>query len=152
MSEIKADPHHESRLIVRPNEVKGFQTTAEAKPNRYFYILCGDECWECDGYRTGDPALPDDHSDVRWAILLTCPVCHQSLKLDSTKKKLSVGRFTGLESAEPIRCPYPAQFSGPCPFVAVLEPPRKQEEKEISVRVDGNVTKRIAVDAVAKRA
>lgn len=153
MSEIKADPSSQgqSRLIVRPNEVKGFQTTAEAKPNRYFYILCGDECWECDGYRMGDPALPDDHGDVHWAILITCPVCHQSLKLDSTKKKISIGRVSGLESDEPIRCSYPAQFGGVCPFTAVLELPRKPEEKEISVRLDGNVTKRIAVDAVAKR-
>jgi hypothetical protein len=153
MSEIKADPDRpSSKLIVRPNEVKGFTTAAEAKPNRYFHILFEDELWECDGYRTGDPTLPDDHPEVKWAILMTCPVCHNSLKLDSTKKKISVGRTLGIESADPLRCPYPAQFSGPCPFAVVLELPRKLEEKESSVRMDGGMVKRFAIDAVARRA
>lgn len=151
MSEINSDPRGSSKLIVRPNEVKGFQTTHEAKPNRYFYVLCGDECWECDGYRAGDPSLPDDHGDVHWAILLTCPVCHQALKLDSTKKQIKVWKDCGLETAEPIRCSYPAQFSGPCPFGVVLELPSKKADKFITVHLDGGITKQIAIDAVAKR-
>lgn len=140
------------RLILRPDYVKGFADTAAKKVDRYFYIISGEECWECDGYRVGPAALPDDHPEVAWNILIICPVCHNNLMLDSTKKKLAVSRGAGLETAEPIRCSYKAEFGGLCKWCVVLEPPRRREDKQITVRLDGGVVKTVNVDAVAKRA
>jgi hypothetical protein len=142
----------QSRLIVRPDYVKGFADTASKKVDRYFYIIYLEECWECDGYRIGPKDLPDDHPSVHWTILLRCPVCHNNLMLDSTKKKLQVSRPSGLETAEPIRCSYKAEFGGLCKWSVVLESPRRREDKQISVRLDDNIVKTVLVDAVAKKA
>lgn len=137
------------RLILRPDYVKGFADTAKKKIDRYFYVLCGEELWQCDGYRVGPPELPDDHPSVSWNILLICPVCHNNLMLDSVKKKIQVSRPFGLETAEPIQCSYKAEFGGLCKWHVVLEPPKKC--MEVVVQLDEGVRRAVLVDAVAKR-
>lgn len=141
--EVKDARQH---IVVRPNEVKGFVTTGGRKPDRFFYILYGDTVWECDGYRVGPTAAPDDSPEVNWSLLIICPKCGGNLRIDSLKKHLGVeAGQAGLES-EPLQCSYKAEFSGLCPFRVVLERPSKRHERVVTV--DGG--RQVRIDAVAK--
>lgn len=136
-----------SRMIIRPNEVRGMHTAASRQPDRYFYLLYGDTVWECDGYRIGPTEAPDDSPEVNWSILLVCPVCHNNLRIDSVKKHLQVERQAAGLDTEPIQCSYKAEFGGLCRFRVVLERPSRRSDREVIV--DG---RRIIIDAVAKDA
>lgn len=136
-----------SRMIIRPDEVRGMHTAASRPPNRYFYLLYGDTVWECDGYRVGPEGAPDDSPEVNWSILLVCPVCHNNLRIDSIKKHLQVERGAAGLDTEPIRCSYKAEFGGLCRFCVVLEKPSRRSDREVIVN-----GRRIIIDAVAKDA
>lgn len=125
--------------IIRPNEVKTLDDYARREPDRYFYILFGDDVWECDGYM-----IKDDGKEL-WTILIRCPVCNQNLKLDSEKKSLRIDD-KGLELKDTIQCSWPGQFGGLCNFHVAVEPPRKFEDR--MVRVAG---RQLKIDAVARR-
>jgi len=142
---MSAAPFLPSQQIFTPTHVRAVSKNMVAPPDRYFYLLSGDTVWQCDGYRTGSAELPDDHPDVKWLINFNCPICHNNLSLDSTKKKLRVTPGQGLDTDE-LRCSYIAQFGGWCPFDAVLESPQRAGDK--TVTVDG---KKIKIDAVVKR-
>jgi hypothetical protein len=135
--------------IITPHHVRGFVGHDERRPDRLFYVLWleDDTVWEIDGYRLGPMESPDDASDVLWSINLFCPKCRQNIRLDSTKKHIHVHRGRGLETAEPMRCPWPAEFGGLCSFAAVLELPKPSLRE---VRLTNGTPVRL--DAVAKRA
>jgi hypothetical protein len=137
-----------SSLIVKPNEVRGFLPTAEATPDRYFYVLYGDTVLEWDGWRTGNPNAPDGADEVNWSILLMCPKCRNNLRLDSLQKHLMVESGQSGISSEPIQCSYKGEFGGLCSFRVVLERPSRKCDKIVTV----NGGKRIRIDAIAKDA
>lgn len=135
----------EPRRIVRPDEVKTLDSHTEAKPDRYFYILFEDKVWECDGY-----VVAEEGKEPLWTILLICPVCKQNLKLDSIKKKLMLDE-QGLHLAEPIACGWPGEFSTPCNFRVMIDPPRKAEDKTFRVNCMDGVSRQVRIDGVARR-
>lgn len=138
-----------SSLIVKPNEIRGFLPTAQAKPDRYFYILYGDTVLEWDGYRIGGPVgAPDGAPEVNWSILLMCPKCRNNLRLDSLQKHLMVESGQSGISSEPIQCSYKAEFGGLCSWRVVLERPSRKCDRIVTV--NGGV--KIHIDAIAKDA
>ncbi|MFH1645994.1 MAG: hypothetical protein ABIB11_06195 [Candidatus Omnitrophota bacterium] len=123
--------------IFKPDEIKGCYGNVGRTPDRYFYILYGEEVLECDGYKIGD----------NWSILLICPVCKGELKIDSIKKHMQMDE-RGLELAETIKCSWPGDFGQhECTFCVALEPPRKTEDKIVVVN-----GRKVKIDAVAKKA
>lgn len=127
--------------IVNPNEVKGFVGSHEIPPDRYFYLLneSDESLWQVDGYCVGD----------NWSINLICPVCGNNLRLDSTKKRFQVTE-AGIETDEPIQCPYPGEFGGMCRFRVEFQLPRG--EKFFDFRLADGSVKRLRVDALIRRA
>lgn len=139
-----------ARTIIRPDRVQATYDQTSVKVSRFFYIDCGDELWEWDGYRVGPVDAPDDAEEVKWTIHLTCPLCHRSLKLDSTLKKMKVYREHGLDVAEPIRCSWPAQFGGLCPWSVSVEL-ATGERAHAQLLLDGGIVKHVCLDAIGKR-
>jgi len=136
--------------ILNPNVVKGYVAHDERTPSRLFYVLWleDDSVWEVDGYRVGPPEAPDDADVVKWSLNLYCPKCKQNIRLDSTRKPFKVHQGLGLETGEPIQCPWPAEFGGLCSFRAELELPRKGEDRIVTIPPG----RKVKIDAVAKRA
>jgi hypothetical protein len=138
------NPHQQR--IIRPDQVRTLDEYATKKPDRFFYIRYGETIWECDGYRVVEAGREDL---VHWTILLICPECGHNLKLDSTKKKLKIDE-NGLELAEPMACDWPGDFSTPCNFQVMLEPPKRSEKTSMVTTVTGT-NREVQIDAVAKR-
>jgi len=131
--------------IVRPGEVKTLDDYATRKPDRYFYILFGENVWECDGY-----VINQDGKEPLWTILIVCPVCRHNLKIDSSKKKLLIDD-KGLEIAEPIACAWPGEFGTACNFQVAIEPPRKREDMFVRVNGIDGIGRQVKVDAIARQ-
>jgi hypothetical protein len=132
--------------IIRPDQVRTLDEYATRKPDRFFYICYGETIWECDGYKVVEQGREDK---TEWTILIICPECGRNLKLDSTEKKLKVDE-RGLELAEPMACPWPGEFSTPCNFQVMLEPPKRSEKTAVVTTLQG-VNREVQIDAVAKR-
>jgi hypothetical protein len=136
--------------IVRPDRVEGVVGNSGNNVDRYFYLYDAltDLVFEADGYK-----LPQPGGGNEWMILLMCPCCQQTLRLESTKKSFEVTE-RGIETGEPISCSYWLNdvegYTGKCPFrEAEFEPPKKPEWGEVRTR-EGVV--KVKIDAWIRRA
>jgi hypothetical protein len=136
---------------MRPDKVEGVVADSGNNVDRYFYLFdqASGIVFEADGYK-----IPTAFSDEPgWMILLMCPVCQQTLRLESSKKPIEVTE-RGIETGEPISCTYWLDdvdgYTGYCPFRdAEFQPPKKVEYGE--VRTDAGVVK-VKIDAWIRRA
>jgi hypothetical protein len=124
----------QQQTVIKHDEVKGIVGSDERRPDRFFYILCGDEVWEADAYQAGK----------EWLINLICPKCHQNITIKSTKKPMQVDEY-GLQLGEPIGCPWEGDFGTMCSFAIMLDTPKQSDR---IAQVNGVQVK---IDAVAKR-
>jgi len=138
---------------MRPDLVSGYVGGTQRKVDRYFYLFdeVSDLVWEMDGYKK--PQAPDANpAEAEWVLLLMCPACHKSLKIDTGKKPILIDE-RGIETGEPIYCTWDVDidgYVGMCPFGAELQPPKKPEYGEVRLR-DGSVQK-VKIDAFVRRA
>ena len=135
--------------IIRPDMVQGVVCDSGNNVDRYFYLYdeVSDLVFEADGY-----LQPNANGEPSWMILLMCPACHQTLRLESSKKPFEVSE-RGVETGEPISCSYWLKdvdgYTGDCPFKGELQPPKKPEWGEVRTRA-GVV--RVKIDAWIRRA
>jgi hypothetical protein len=135
---------------MRPDRVQGVVADSGSNVDRYFYLYdaVSGLVFEADGY-----LQPSANGKPNWMLFLMCPVCHQTLTLDSNKKSFEVTE-RGVETGEPISCSYWLNdvdgYTGNCPFQnAELAPPKKVEWGEVQTAA-GNV--RVKIDAWIRRA
>lgn len=144
-------------VIARPDLVRGTMGQASRKPTKYFYVVSDDGgseiVWEWDGYMSKDP----NSGEPQWVILITCPRCHNTLRIDTSKKPLRVSK-DGLETDSPIRCSWEEKDKakirggfGACGWACELRPVRGSE-KHASVRMLNGRMQKVTVDAVVVKA
>lgn len=113
--------------VMRPDEVRGLVGHASVQPDRFFYLLdTDDQIYEVDGYQKTDPETDQPY----WELLIMCPRCRNTLRLDSRKKPIEISD-RGLETGEPIRCTYPVEadgYKGRCPWGAEFQPPPTKDK------------------------
>jgi len=138
---------------MRPDKVQGVVADSGNNVDRYFYLhdVVSDLVFEADGYVA--PSENGDPSKQHWTILMMCPCCQQTLRIDSAKKPIEVTE-RGIETGEPISCSYWLDdvdgYTGMCPFRnAEFQPPKNPEYG--AVRTDAGVVK-VKIDAWIRRA
>lgn len=140
---------------LRQDHVQGVCYNQTAQPDRYFYLydVQTDLVFEADGYKQPKAPEANPNDPDEWIILLMCPACHQTLRLDSAKKQFQVTK-RGIETAEPIGCSYWLQdvegYSGPCPFRAEFQPPKQVEFGDVRLR--SGQRHRVKIDAWIREA
>jgi hypothetical protein len=96
--------------------------------------------WEADGYKMTNGKT----GEIYWSILLTCPKCHDVLRVDTSRKKLEISK-QGIATAEPLHCTNPHYEFGACLCKFELEPPNKP------MYCKDDWGKVIKIDAIIKR-
>jgi hypothetical protein len=111
--------------IFKPDHVEGIVMADDrSKVDRHFYfvdtVFADDWIWEADGYKMTNGKTGETY----WNILITCPKCHDILRIDTQRKKIDITK-RGVETAEPLRCTNPHHEFGPCMCAFEIEPPKK---------------------------